>query len=79
MLGPAPGYPPRPPERGGLIGHQAGQVTRVCTVEEAVRVIRIALIPRAVMTEVTTSLVTDTNIMALLETRHRHLVVDCLT
>ena len=58
---------------------QAGHVTVLSAVEEAVSMVWMALILGNVVTEVTASLVTDTNIMAFLETGHIHLEVDCPT
>ena len=58
---------------------QAGHVTVLSAVEEAVSMVWMALILGNVVTEVTASPVTNTIIMAFLETGHIHLVVDCPT
>ena len=58
---------------------QAGHLTALSAVEEAVSLVWMALILGNVVTEVTASPVTNTNIMAILETGHIHLVVDCPT
>ena len=58
---------------------QAGHVTVLSAVEEAVSMVWMALILGNVVTEVTASPVTNTDIMAFLETGHIHLVVDCPT
>ena len=59
--------------------HQAGHVAHLSAVEEAVSVVWMAVILGNVITVVTASLVTDTNIMTFSETGNRHFVIDCLT